>query len=217
MLGWELQWDKDLAQLALVARAVLRWKSSTCRPQLPNAAQREGKGKNPGKKRLQRRKPCIFVGRSNWNLSKCILGFLQTLVGSARGPKLPSGSLCLISKLTGVPGAPFHLFSLFFSSPCLQRIGSIQGSIRFQTTRGLRTEFQPGKKRAGLGAWCVGHPQKFQFGKNNSQQHNLLHDSPKITILQKPFRPKLDSTAWDLELSELLPTFSEGGNEGGLI
>lgn len=134
---------------------------------LPNAAEREGNGKNPGKKRLERPKPCISVGKSNWNLPKCILRFPQALVGSAGGPKLHSGSLWLISKLTAWSQLSRGLRSsrstipLFF--PFIVK-SSTQGSIGFQTTRGPRTELQTGKKSAGLGASCVGQ----EFHKNSS-------------------------------------------------
>lgn len=196
MLGWELEWGKDLAPLASVSQMQQREK---------------GMGRLQERKDLRGQSPVFFVGRSNWNLSKCILGFPQALVGSARGPKLHSGSLCLISKLAAWSqlsrgsrssrSTILLFFPFIFKSMSPKNWhSSSQGSIRFQTTRGPRTELQTGKKSAGLGAWCVGHPQEFQL-KNNSQRHNLVHDSPKITILQKQFRPKLDSTAWDLELS----------------
>lgn len=177
MLGWELEWDEDLPQLAAVARAVLRSKSSTCCPQSPKCSTERRKWEEARKEKPWEAKPCIFVGRSNWNLSKSFLDFLKLWWALQEGPSFTqalSASLANWSQLSWGLRSSRSTIPLFF--PFISKSTSpknwqprTQGSIKFQTTRDPRTEFQTGKKTAGLGAWCVGHPQEFQL-KNNSQR-----------------------------------------------
>lgn len=144
---------------------------------LPNAAQREGNGKKLEKKSLERPSPVFLWADLTETSPRAFLDFLKLWWALQEGPSFTqalSASLANWSQLSWGLRSSRSTIPLFF--PFISKSTSpknwqprTQGSIKFQITRDPRTEFQTGKKSAGLGAWCVGHPQEFQL-KNNSQR-----------------------------------------------
>lgn len=63
MLGWDLEWDKDLARLALVARAVLRGKEQQCWLQSPKCSRERRKGEESRKEKAWEAKALYFCGQ----------------------------------------------------------------------------------------------------------------------------------------------------------
>lgn len=184
MLGWELEWDKDLAQLDLVARAVLRGKEQHMLASVSQMQQREKEmGRIQERKGLRGQTPVFLWAGLIETSPSAFFDFLKLWWALQEGPSFTHTLFASLAnwqpdpsfpEVWGVPEAPFHLFFPFIFKSLSPRNwqSSTQGSIRFQTTRGPWREFQTGKKSAGSAAWCVGHPQEFQLGKNNFQWHN---------------------------------------------
>lgn len=100
MLGWELEWDKDLAQLDLVARAVLRGKEQHMLASVSQMQQREKEmGRIQERKGLRGQTPVSLWAGLIETSPSAFLDFFKLWWALQEGPSF-THSLCLISKLT---------------------------------------------------------------------------------------------------------------------